>query len=101
MRKDQLRSIRKERNLTQNDFAARLGYSKTYIEKLERGEKPITTQVRGNVAKMLKLERAYERACSKYNDIIEIEAKALRKKHKIINLCFLFVIILFLLIVVF
>lgn len=66
---DQIRRIRQIRNLNQGEFAARLGYSKSYIEKLERGEKPVTREFCESIDKLFNLERSYREACSKYSAV--------------------------------
>ena len=66
---DQIRRIRQIRNLNQGEFAARLGYSKSYIEKLERGEKPVTREFCESIDKFYNLERSYREACLKYSAV--------------------------------
>ena len=64
---DQIRRIRQIRNLSQAGFAARLGYSKSYVEKLEKGEKPVTREFCDSIDKFYNLERSYREACLTYS----------------------------------
>ena len=101
MSKDQLRRIRQIKNLSQNDFAARLGYSKSYIEKLEQGIKPITKEVCESIDKMFNLERSYREACWRYSEANARLIKDIKRRERIKKMLFLFVIILFLLVFVY
>lgn len=54
-----LKAVRKNKNMTQAEFAKKLGYSETYIQKLEQGKLPITYEFTRNFKHSLDLERAY------------------------------------------
>lgn len=95
-----MRSIRRIRNLSQNDFAARLGYSKSYIEKLEQGSKPITKEVCESIDKMFNLEKNYREACCKYATMYEqLNRPQKGKFHKLGFFCL--IIIIFILVFIF
>lgn len=101
MSKEQLRRIRQIKNLSQNDFAARLGYSKSYIEKVEQGQKPVTKEICESIDKLFNLERAYRQACWRYNEANIRLIKDIKRRERIKKMLFLFVIILFLLVFVY
>lgn len=48
-----------------------MGYSESYIQKLERGEKPISEEFANNLQKLVDLERAYRKACENYCEVQE------------------------------
>ena len=75
-----LKAVRKHKNMTQAEFAKKLGYSETYIQKLEQGQKPITSEFTENLLKAIDLERAYRKACRNYCEVHE----KLNKKHSMI-----------------
>ena len=75
-----IKRIRKELGMTQAEFAGLVGYSETYIQKLEQGQKPITSEFTNNLLKALDLEKAYRRACSQCCEVHE----KLNKKHSMI-----------------
>ena len=77
---EKLRKIRKRKGMTQAEFAGLVGYSETYIQKLEQGQKPITSEFTENLLKAIDLERAYRKACRNYCEVHE----KLNKKHSII-----------------
>lgn len=91
----QLKSIRKRKQMTQKEFAERLGYSESYIQKLERGEKPISEEFANNLQKLVDLERAYRKACENYCEVQE----AMNKKPFMTKRGFLCLIILVLIFV--
>lgn len=76
---EKLRKIRKRKGMTQAEFAGLVGYSETYIQKLEQGQKPITSEFTENLLKAIDLERAYRKACRNYYEVHE----KLNKKHSI------------------
>lgn len=57
---EKLRKIRKRKGMTQAEFAGLVGYSETYIQKLEQGQKPITSEFTNNLLKVLDLEKHIE-----------------------------------------
>lgn len=71
-----LKAVRKHKNMTQAEFAKKLGYSETYIQKLEQGKLPITYEFTRNFKHSLDLELAYRRA---YNNYCELH-EAMNKK---------------------
>ena len=81
----QLRNIRKRKQMTQKEFAERLGYSESYIQKLERGEKPISEEFANNLQKMVDLEQAYRKACENY---YAVEEKCSKINKTLIFVCF-------------
>ena len=48
-----IRSLRKEQNLSQEDFADKCGLHRTYIGAVERGERNITLKTLETIAKAL------------------------------------------------
>lgn len=73
----ELKKIRKRTGLSQTEFARKVGYSESYIQKLEQGQLPVTKEFCENMQKAFDLELAYRRACLSYGLIEE--------KHKKIN----------------
>lgn len=94
-----LKAVRKHKNMTQAEFAKKLGYSETYIQKLEQGRLPITYEFTRNFKHSLDLERAYRKACRNYCEVHE----KLNKKHSmIVNLFYcLICLCMFVLFIVF
>ena len=90
-----LKAVRKHKNMTQAEFAKKLGYSETYIQKLEQGKLPITYEFTRNFKHSLDLELAYRRACNNYCELHE----AMNKKPFMTKRGFLCLIILVLIFV--
>ena len=93
---EKLKSIRKHKNMTQAEFAKKLGYSETYIQKLERGRLPITSEFTKNLRYALDIELAYRRAYNTYCEVHE----AMNKKPlmtKIEVLCLIILVLIFVL----
>lgn len=94
---EKLRKIRKRKGMTQAEFAGLVGYSETYIQKLEQGQKPITSEFTNNLLKALDLEKAYRRACSQCCEVHEKAKKGKSAlKDWILRLVFIIFCILFL-----
>lgn len=55
---DVLRELRRERGLSLQDLASRLGLGGTYLSEVERGVKPLATQHLYRAATVLKVPRA-------------------------------------------
>ena len=92
----QLKSIRKRKQMTQKEFAERLGYSESYIQKLERGEKPISEEFANNLQKLVDLERAYRKACENYCEVQEaMNKKPFMTKRGV--LCLIILVLIFVL----
>jgi DNA-binding helix-turn-helix protein len=89
---EKLRKIRKRKGMTQAEFAGLVGYSETYIQKLEQGQKPITSEFTNNLLKALDLEKAYRKACSQ---CCEVHEKAKRGKSSIKDWIFRLIFVLF------
>lgn len=70
-----LRKVRKQKGMTQAEFAKKLGYSETYIRKLERGKLPITNDFIRNFLLVSDIERAYRRAYNNYCEFHEVTKK--------------------------
>lgn len=90
-----LKMTRKKRNMTQAEFAKKLGYSETYIQKLEQGKLPITYEFTRNFKFAFDLEKAYRKACENYCEVHE----AMNKKPFMTKRGFLCLIILVLIFV--
>ena len=67
-----LKAVRKQKGMTQAEFAKKIGYSGTYIQKLEQGKLPITYEFRMNFKHAFDLERAYRKACENYCEVHEV-----------------------------
>lgn len=89
---EKLRKIRKRKGMTQAEFAGLVGYSETYIQKLEQGQKPITSEFTNNLLKAIDLEKAYRKACSQY---CEVHEKAKKGKSALKDWVFRLVFIVF------
>lgn len=50
-----VRTVRKERNLSQEELALEIGADQTYISRVEAGKKNISIQTIGRIAKALKV----------------------------------------------
>ena len=48
-----VRRLRKERGYSQEEFSFRVGLHQTYISSVERGERNVTIQTAGRIAKAL------------------------------------------------
>lgn len=70
-----LRKVRKQKGMTQAEFAKKIGYSETYIQKLEQGRKPITNEFAINFKHTFDLEKAYRKACENYYGVHEVMHK--------------------------
>lgn len=90
-----LRKVRKQKGMTQAEFAKKLGYSEAYIQKLEQGKLPITYEFTRNFRYSLDLERAYRKACENYCEVHE----AMNKKPFMTKRGFLYLIVLVLIFV--
>lgn len=88
--KEKLRKIRKQKGLTQAEFARRIGYSEVYIQKIEQGQSPITDEFTKNFMKAVDIERAYRTSCSNYCDLQEI----LQEKNSTAKWVFMIILIL-------
>lgn len=93
---EKLRKIRKRKGMTQAEFAGLVGYSETYIQKLEQGQKPITSEFTNNLLKALDLERAYREACNNYCELHEtLNKKPFMTKRGL--LCLIILVLIFVL----
>ena len=90
-----LKTVRKQKGMTQAEFAKKVGYSETYIQKLEQGKLPITYEFTRNFKFAFDLERAYLKACENYCEVHE----AMNKKPFMTKRGFLCLIILVLIFV--
>lgn len=91
-----LKVVRKHRNMTQAEFAKKLGYSETYIQKIEQGSLPITSEFTTNFLNILDLERAYRKAYDSYCDIQEkVNKKPFMTKRGF--LCLIILVLIFVL----
>lgn len=91
-----LKSVRKHKNMTQAEFAKKLGYSETYIKKLEQGRLPITYEFTRNFKHSLDLERAYREACNNYCELHEtLNKKPFMTKRGL--LCLIILVLIFVL----
>lgn len=90
-----LKAIRKQKGMTQAEFAKKIGYSETYIRKLENGQLPMTKEFANNFLNELDIERAYREACKNYCKLHE----AMNKKPFMTKRGFLCLIILVLIFV--
>lgn len=90
-----LKLVRKQKGMTQAEFAKKLGYSETYIQKLEQGRLPITYEFTRSFKFAFDLERAYRKACENYCEVHE----AMNKKPFMTKRGFLCLIILVLIFV--
>lgn len=91
-----LKSIRKQKGMTQAEFAKRIGYSETYIQKIEQGRLPITSEFTTNFLNILDLERAYRKAYDSYCDIQEkVNKKPFMTKRGF--LCLIILVLIFVL----
>lgn len=90
-----LKAVRKQKGMTQAEFAKKIGYSETYIQKIEQGKLPITYEFSRNFKFAFDLERAYRKACENYCEV----NKAINKKPFMTKRGFLCLIILVLIFV--
>lgn len=90
-----LKAVRKQKGMTQAEFAKKVGYSETYIQKLEQGKLPITYEFTRNFKFAFDLEKAYRKACKNYCEVHE----AMNKKPFMTKRRFLCLIILVLIFV--
>lgn len=91
-----LKAVRKHRNMTQAEFAKKLGYSETYIQKLEKGRKPITSEFASNFKHTFDLERTYREACNCYCELHEaMNKKPFMTKRGL--LCLIILVLIFVL----
>lgn len=91
-----LRKVRKQKGMTQAEFAKKLGYSEIYIQKLEQGQLPITNEFTKNFKHSLDLERAYREACNNYCEVHEaMKKKSFMTKRGI--LCLILLVLIFVL----
>ena len=91
-----LRKVRKQKGMTQAEFAKKIGYSETYIQKLEQGKLPITSEFTKNFKYALDLELAYRRACNNYCEVHEaMNKKPFMTKRGL--LCLIILVLIFVL----
>ena len=62
MQKNDLKFIRGRLGLTQQEFAEKLGYSVSYIQKIEQGTLPITQDFIKNFDKTFNVEKRFRRS---------------------------------------
>lgn len=58
-----IRRLRKERHLSQEEFAHRCGLHRTFVGFIERGERTITLETAYKLAQALNLSLSYIMAC--------------------------------------
>ena len=94
--KEKIKRLRKLKKMTQAEFAKKLGYSETYIRKLERGKLPITNDFISNFLSMNDIERAYRRA---YNNYCEVHEETKKKPFmaKMGFICLIILVLIFVL----
>jgi transcriptional regulator with XRE-family HTH domain len=54
MTKEQLLKIRKDLNLTQTEFANKIGYSREHIGRVERGVKPVGVKLERDINNLIR-----------------------------------------------
>lgn len=95
-----LKAVRKNRNMTQAEFAKKLGYSEIYIRKLENGQLPLTKDFINNFLIAIDIERAYREACKNYFKLNE----AMNKKTfmtKRVGICLIILVLIFIFILLY
>ena len=91
-----LKLVRKQKGMTQAELAKKLGYSETYIQKLEQGKLPITYEFTRNFKFAFDLERAYRKACENYCEVHEaMNKKPFMTKRGL--LCLIILVLIFVL----
>lgn len=70
--KEDIKKIRQSKNMSRAEFAKKIGYSRIYIEKIERGRRPVTKEFVKNLLFALDLEGAYKKACNNFCEINEV-----------------------------
>lgn len=66
---EEIKSIRKMKGLTQEEFARKVGYSTIYISKIETENCPVTSEFMENLKKAFDIELAYRKACKNYYEV--------------------------------
>lgn len=72
-----LKAVRKHKNMTQAEFAKKLGYSETYIQKLEQGRLPITYEFTRNFKHSL-----MQHPKDSLQNLMKNLANLMKQKHK-------------------